>query len=111
MLSLMHELRVMLIDSPGVGRDVLSDLLGTLPDTCLVSEAPDIVVVDDRRFADAVALMRGGVPTIVLGVDDDPGYALRARRHGASRWVLKDAVASELPALLLRIARDHHAAD
>ena len=100
MLSRMEVLRVMLIDRPGFSRDVVSDLLESLPDTCLVTEDPDVLVVDDRRFADGVALMHGGVPTIVLGADDDPGYAQRARRHGASRWVLKDSVASELPPLL-----------
>jgi hypothetical protein len=96
----MQMLRVMLIDRPGFSLDVLRDLVESLPDTCLVTERPDVVVVDDRRFADAVALMRGGVPTIVLGADDDPGYAARARRHGASRWVLKESVSGELPALL-----------
>ena len=104
MLSVMQELRVMFIDRPGFSRDVLSELLESLPDTCLVSEDPDVLVVDDRRFADALALMRGGVPTIVLGADDDPGYAVRAHRHGASRWVPKDAVSSELPPLLRSVA-------
>ena len=64
----------------------------------------DVVVVDDRRFADAVALMRTGVPTIVLGADDDPGFALRAQRHGASRWVLKESVSTVLPALLRHVS-------
>ncbi len=90
----------MLIDRPGFSLDVLASLVDSLPDTCLVTERPDVVVVDDRRFADAVPLMRGGVPTIVLGADDNPGYALRARRHGASRWILKESVSSELPPLL-----------
>ena len=100
----MRELRVMLIDRPGFSRDVLSELLEGLPDMQLVTELPDVVVVDDRRFADAVALMRSGVPTIVLGADDDPGFALRASRHGASRWVLKESVSTVLPGLLRHVS-------
>src|SRR5688572_19459656 len=103
MLVTRRMLRVMLIDRPGFSLDVLADLVSTLPDTCLVTERPDVVIVDDRRFADALPLIRGGVPTIVLGADDDPGYALRARQHGASRWVPKESVSSELPALLRRV--------
>jgi hypothetical protein len=51
-----------------------------------------------------VALMRSGVPTIVLGADDDPGFALRAQRHGASRWVLKESVSTVLPGLLRHVS-------
>ena len=58
------------------------------------------MVVDDRRFADALPYMRGGVPTIVLGTDDDPAFAARAKRHGAIRWMLKETVDPELPLLL-----------
>jgi DNA-binding NarL/FixJ family response regulator len=94
----------MLIDSPGFSRDVLMQLVGGLPDTRLVSNGPDVVVVDDRHFAHAMPLMRSGIPTIVLGADDDPGYAARAQRHGALRWVLKDSVSATLPELLRRVA-------
>jgi hypothetical protein len=96
----MTEQRVMLIDSPGFSRDVVADLIRTLPDVALVTRDPDTVVVDDRRFADAVPFMRGGVPTIVLGSDDDAGFEARARQHGAVRWVLKETVGSVLPELL-----------
>jgi hypothetical protein len=102
----MQHLRVMLIDSPGFSRDVLAALIGDLPGVCLVPAEPEAVVVDDRHFAKAVPFMRSGVPTIVLGADDDPGFALRARRHGAMGWMAKDAADRTLPDLIGRLTAE-----
>jgi len=96
----MHAQRVMFIDSPGFSRDVVAELIRGLPGVSLVTRDPDAVVVDDRRFADAVPFMRDGVPTIVLGVDDDPAFAARARRHGAIGWLRKETADPDLPELL-----------
>jgi hypothetical protein len=96
----MHAHRVMFIDIPSFSMDVVAELIRGLPGISLVTRDPDAVVVDDRRFADAVPFMRDGVPTIVLGVDDDPAFAARARRYGAVGWMLKETVDPELPALL-----------
>ena len=90
----------MLIDSPGFSRDVLAALIGDLPGVRLVPAEPHAVVVDDRHFAKAVPFIRSGVPTIVLGADDDPGYAHRAQRHGALQWMPKDGAHGMLPDLL-----------
>ena len=40
-----------------------------------------------------------GARLIVVGVDDDPGFATRAHHFGAD-WVAKEHAASLLPALL-----------
>ena len=99
----MKDLRVMLIDSPGFSRDVLAALIGDLPGVRLVPAEPHAVVVDDRHFAKAVPFMRSGVPTIVIGADDDPGFAHRAQRHGAMQWMAKDSADGTLPDLIGRL--------
>jgi DNA-binding NarL/FixJ family response regulator len=38
---------------------------------------------------------------VVLGVDDDPAYAVRAQRLGADVWIAKDRADEQLPALLV----------
>ena len=96
----MHAHRVKFIDIPGFSSDVVAGLIRALPGVSLVGRDPDTVVVDDRRFADALPYMRGGVPKIVLGTDDDPAFAARAKRHGAIGWMLKETVDPELPMLL-----------
>jgi hypothetical protein len=100
MLRTMRDLHVMLIDSPGFGRDVLAALIGDLPGVRLVPAEPDVVVVDDRHFAAAVPFLRRGVPTIALGADDTPGYAERARREGAVSWLAKETAHGALPELI-----------
>ena len=37
---------------------------------------------------------------IVVGADDDPGYAARAERFGAIAWIPKERADSLLPPLL-----------
>ena len=67
---------------------------------------PDVLILDDRlvRAGDHVLAglgpQRGHVRVIVIGVDDDPAFAARARRLGADAWVAKDRADEELPALL-----------
>jgi AmiR/NasT family two-component response regulator len=62
-------------------------------------EQPDVVIVDDRLVEQVCAT---GIPPslIVVGVDDDPGFAARDRRVGATAWVAKDQADTALPALL-----------
>jgi DNA-binding NarL/FixJ family response regulator len=106
--------RVLLLDRPGFGRRALAVLLEALPGVSLVAEAgdaaeleaalrtqPDVVIVDDRLLEQARAV-QGGLPfpLIVMGVDDDPGFAARAQRAGAMAWVAKDQADATLPGLL-----------
>ena len=61
---------------------------------------PDVIVVDDRLLQSGSALaVMTGAQLIVVGVDDDPGFATRARGFGAE-WVAKEHAAALLPALL-----------
>jgi hypothetical protein len=103
----MRELRVMYIDSPGFTRDVLARLIEGLPGVRLVPAGPDAVIVDDRHFATALPLMRSGVPTIVVGADDHPGFPERARNHGAMHWMPKESAHGALPPLLDQLVASH----
>jgi hypothetical protein len=42
----------------------------------------------------------GGMQMIVVGADDNPGYAARAERLGAIAWIPKERADSLLPVLL-----------
>jgi hypothetical protein len=106
--------RVLLVDRPGFARSVLARLLGAIPGVLLVGESdadelgkllpatrPDLLVVDDRLLATVCS--SGGADTlrlIVVGVDDDQGYAQRALRVGAEAWVDKASADAVLPSLL-----------
>ena len=106
--------RVLLIDRPGVSRSAIARLLSAIPGVRLVGESdadelaevlpttmPDLLVVDDRLFATVCS--SGGADTlrlIVVGMDDDPGYAARAARAGAEAWVDKASADAILPLLL-----------
>jgi len=113
--------RVLLADREGAARDALASLLKSLRGVILVAEAgtrteiaaairrlhPDVVVIDDRLVVNSgehvlagTGPARGPVRVIVIGVDDDPAYAARARRLGAEAWVAKDRADDQLPALL-----------
>jgi CheY-like chemotaxis protein len=110
-------LRVLLADIPGAGRRAIAALLRSLPGVVLVAEvgsaeelarerprnAPDVVIVDDRLLAAAVPYLGSGdVPVIVVGLDDDPSFASRARRLGASAWIPKEHSDDQLPDALDR---------
>src|SRR5215217_6504182 len=108
--------RVLLADQPGFSRTALARMLADTPGVTLagkVSEVegiaaaveelePDVLVVDDRLVRDGHAPASGGVRLIVVGVDDDPGFAARAQRIGAEAWVPKERADSLLPLLLTR---------
>jgi DNA-binding NarL/FixJ family response regulator len=105
------ETRVVLADLAGPGRDALATLLAEIPGVALVGEVgepealrstisdarPDLLVVDDRLVADAA---HTATRMIVVGADDDPGFAARAGRLGAIAWIPKDRADSLLPVLL-----------
>jgi DNA-binding NarL/FixJ family response regulator len=65
---------------------------------------PDVVVIDDRLLRDERWTGQDDdVRVIVVGVDDDRGFAARAHRIGAEAWVPKDCAGSLLPRLLTRL--------
>jgi DNA-binding NarL/FixJ family response regulator len=113
-------MRVLLADVPGAGRRAIAALLRSLPGVVLVAEvgsadelarerqrnAPDVVVVDDRLLAAAGPhLDSADVPVIVVGLDDDPSFASRARRLGATAWIPKEHADEQLPHALDRARR------
>jgi CheY-like chemotaxis protein len=113
-------LGVLLADIPGAGRRAIAALLRSLPGVVLVAEvgsadelarerprnAPDVVVVDDRLLAAAGPhLDSADVPVIVVGLDDDPSFACRAWRLGASAWIAKEHADEQLPDALERARR------
>jgi DNA-binding NarL/FixJ family response regulator len=91
--------RVQLIDRPGFSYDVIASLIAEQPNTQLVSDAPDVVVIDDRELLGALDSLDPDVRVVVLGADDHPAFAARARRIGAE-WVAKDAAGTALPRIL-----------
>jgi DNA-binding NarL/FixJ family response regulator len=107
--------RVLLADVAGAGRRAVAALLRTLPDVVLTAEAGtadelarelrrdafDVVVVDDRLLsAQTLAPRDAHVRLIVMGLDDDPSFATRAKRLGASAWILKERAGELLPAAI-----------
>jgi DNA-binding NarL/FixJ family response regulator len=113
-------MRVLLADREGAARHALAALLQSLPGIALVGIAtsmqdvadslrhqrPEVVIVDDRLLRDGAHVLAGTGPTpdpvrvIVIGVDDDPAFAQRARRLGAEAWIAKDRADDELRPLL-----------
>lgn len=105
--------RVVLADRSGPGRAAFASLLAEIPGVVLVGEVgeadalpsaiaeadPDVLVVDDRLVAGAPD---GALQMIVMGADDDPGFADRAERLGALAWIPKDSADVFLPSLLAR---------
>jgi DNA-binding NarL/FixJ family response regulator len=105
--------RVLLADRPGFGRDALASLLRSIAGLELVAVAgdadelraalaarrPEVLVVDDR-LAGALEPLAPLPRVIVVGADDDPGFAARAARLAAETWLEKDRAAQLLPALL-----------
>jgi DNA-binding NarL/FixJ family response regulator len=108
-------IRVLLADRAGFGRTALATMLADTPGVTIIAEVadpdliestveetrPDVVVLDDRLLRDERWTGRDGdARVIVVGVDDDPGFAARALRIGAEAWVPKDHAGSLLPLLL-----------
>ena len=106
---------MLLADRVGLGRTALAAILADTPGVTVVAKVadpdliestveatrPDVVVVDDRLLRDERWTGEDGhARVIVVGVDDDPGFAARALRIGAEAWVPKDRAATLLPLLL-----------
>jgi hypothetical protein len=110
-------IRVALADLPRSSRTALAHWREETPGLELVvvepaerlqlDPVPDVLILDDRLVA-GYGRVDGweGAKVIVVGVDDNPGYAARARRLGASAWIPKEraellvgAVLGELAAL------------
>lgn len=107
--------RVVLADVEGMARRTLASLLREM-DSVLVREVgsgpelaralraewADVLIIDDRLI-DVLAGLGpdgGAARMIVVGVDDDPAYAARARQVGAEAWVAKDRAYEDLLGLL-----------
>jgi DNA-binding NarL/FixJ family response regulator len=115
-----RELRVLFADVSGAGRRAIAALLRSLPDVVLVAEAgtteelaresrrtaPDAIVIDDRLLAaPGLGPRDADVPVIVVGLDDDPSFARRARRLGAMTWIAKERADELLPDALDSVRR------
>jgi DNA-binding NarL/FixJ family response regulator len=113
-------MRVLLADVSGAGRRAIAALLSSLPGIVLVADvgsadelarertrtAPDVLVIDDRLLAAAgPGFDHADVPVIVMGLDDDPSFARRARRLGATAWIAKECADELLPDALDRAQR------
>jgi DNA-binding NarL/FixJ family response regulator len=111
--------RVVFADVSGAGRRAIATLLRSLPGVALVAEAgtleelagerrrtaPDVIIVDDRLLdASGLGPRDADLPLIVVGLDDDPSFARRAQRLGATAWIAKEH-AGELLAEALDEAR------
>jgi DNA-binding NarL/FixJ family response regulator len=119
------ELRVLFADVSGAGRRAIAALLRSMPGVVLVAEAgtaedlaresrrtaPDAIVIDDRLLnAPGLGPRDADVPVIVVGLDDDPSFARRARRLGAMTWIPKERADELLPDALDSVRRDRRAA-
>ena len=106
-------IRVVLADAQGSARAAVATVLEGLDGVELVGSVdawrdiapelrPDVLVIDDQLVDGIGDLLAdiGPLRMIVVGVDDDPAYAARARRLGAEAWVAKDRADDELLALL-----------
>ena len=103
---------VLLADAPGAGRRAVAGVLRALPCVARVTEVSasedvgrallrtgaNILVIDDRLLSGArIDLHDARLPIVVVGLDDDPGFAARARRLGAMGWVPKERADEMLP--------------
>jgi DNA-binding NarL/FixJ family response regulator len=120
--GLLHaeRVRVVLADVEGIAREALKGVLLELAGVRLVTAVGtraaladalrhghvDVLVIDDRLVQDGRHVLAGLGPigtrprTVVVGVDDDPGFAARAQRLGAVGWVAKDRADEDLPRFL-----------
>jgi two-component system response regulator NreC len=130
----MSRIRVLIADDHALVRSGLRALLTGQRDLEVVGEADDGVVVVEqcRRLVPDIVLMdltmpgRGGIPAIedlrrevpatkvlVLTMHEDAAYCRQARLAGASGYVLKKALATELIQALrdVRAGKTHFPAD
>lgn len=111
--------RVLLADREGGARRALAgalkaidgvELAGEVSERAGLAEAllrthSDVLVIDDRLLRDGGGDGLADLPAsrvLVLGVDDDPAFAARARRLGAEAWIAKDRADEQLMTLLQR---------
>jgi len=104
---------VLLADVEGPARRSVAELLRLLDGVELIGEAgnraeldaalrhtgADVLVIDERLLRHGHTLP-AGVRVIVLGIDDHPAFAGRARALGADTWLLKDRAGEDLPIVL-----------
>jgi len=115
-----HVVHVLLADLPGPARRALAEFLERLDGVELTGQADsrpelalalrrtpvDVLIIDDRLLRDRAHVLSGlgpvpaGLRMIVVGVDDDPAFAQRAQRLGATAWIAKDRADEELAAYL-----------
>jgi DNA-binding NarL/FixJ family response regulator len=107
-------IRVALADRAGTSRRVVAALLSELPEvelvatvgdadelaTALLSAHADVLVIDDRMIVERLPTRDAALRVIVMGLDDDPRYAVRAREGGAIAWIPKEEAAELLPGLI-----------
>jgi DNA-binding NarL/FixJ family response regulator len=110
--------RVLLADLAGAGQRAVAKVLHALPGVDLVAEVataaeiarelrrsvPDVLVIDDRVVG-LLGPRDAELPIVVMGLDDDPSFAVRAERLGAT-WIAKERADELLPDALARIRRD-----
>lgn len=118
--------RILLADDHAILRVGLRLLLGAQPDLSIVAEAsngaetlalaeqtqPNLILLDlsmpSLGGLEALPLLRQVAPNakiLVLTMHDDEGYLRQALRSGASGYVLKKAVDSELIAAIRAVLR------
>jgi DNA-binding NarL/FixJ family response regulator len=110
-----QNVRVLLADVSGAGRRAIATLLRSLPGIALVAEAgdleelaherrrtaPDVIIIDDRLLAaSGLGPRDADLLLIVVGLDDDPSFARRAQRLGATAWIAKEHAGDLLPEAL-----------
>ena len=112
-----ERIRVLLVDDQLIIRQGLASLLGTKSDIQVVGDAengqialrqveqlqPDVVLMDIRMpIMDGVTAIQQmsqrfpDVNVLVLTTFDDDEYVLKAMRHGAKGYLLKDTLSDEL---------------
>jgi DNA-binding NarL/FixJ family response regulator len=113
--------RVLLADQPSFSRTAVAHLLAETPGVelmrvvadepalrwALARLRPDVLVIDDRLLNHAEWLgQQKSLSVIVIGVDDVPSYAVRAKRLGAVAWLAKER--GDLLVAALSAGRAHH---
>ena len=120
-------LRVVIADDHAMVRNGLRVLLEMEPDLAVVAEAdsvaattaslrehaPDVLILDvhlgSENGLDAMPALLDASPTtrvLVLTMQDDPAFARKALRTGASGYVLKEAPRADLVAAVRAVVRD-----
>lgn len=126
MVTRTHKIRVMVADDHAILRAGLRMLINAQADMEVVSEAsdgkkavqtawetrPDVAVLDltmplmgGMRALQAMAQESPGIRVLVLTMHDDPAYLRSALAGGASGYLLKRAVDSELIAAIRAVYR------